>query len=221
MRLRSVATSLLGCALAGLLTAGFFTSCARMPYETRVVYEDQRVKIALQHELDSLAYSHPAKLDRADLLAILQGFSFRPMQRLPLRWFAEENPPKPVFRLDELEVLAGRLAEGLASAGPDERVHFELSAPGFNPATHRDVTAGWVAVRDPYFYFTPEHVHVQVPTHRSDPYDYNYPTPPPSPGNYLLYFEPRRFWTADARGTSALEYRGFLKTPRFGPPAGR
>jgi hypothetical protein len=221
MKFRSIATSSLGCALAGLLTAELFTSCARVPYETRVILEDQRVKISLQHELGSPAYSHPAKLDREDLLTILHGFSFRPMQRLPLRWFAEDNPPKPVFRADELEVLAGPLAVGLVSARPDERVHFELSAPGFNPATHRDVTAGWVAVRDVYLYFTLEYVHVQVPTHRSDPYDYNYPTPPPTPGDYLLYFEPGRFWTADSMGRSALEYREFLKTPRLGPPVGR
>ncbi|MFO0730606.1 MAG: hypothetical protein U0361_06380 [Nitrospiraceae bacterium] len=46
-----------------------------------------------------------------------EGFSFRPKQRLPLRWFAEEIPPRAVFRQDELEVLSGQLAEALRLAG--------------------------------------------------------------------------------------------------------
>jgi hypothetical protein len=168
----------------------------------------------LQQELDQPAYSHPVRLTRAELTAILEGFSFRPKQRLPLRWFAEENPPKPVFRHDELDVLTERLSEGLQAAGPGERVHFELRAPGLNPSARHDLVGGWVAVREPYLYLTFEYIHVQIPAHKSDPYDYNYPTPPPLPAEYLLYFEPGRFWVTDRQGTSALEYREFLKAPK-------
>lgn len=199
---------------------GLSSSCARLPYTTKVVHEDARVVVALQQEVETAAYSHPVQLTSVELTDILQGFSFRPKQRMPLRWFAEENPPKPVFRQDELDALAGRLSEGLRAAGPEERVHFELRAPGFNPSVERDVVGGWMAVREPYLYFTLEYAHVQIPTRKSDLYDYNYPTSPPPPVEYLLYFEPGRFWTADQYGVSALEYRAFLNAPKVGASPG-
>jgi len=201
--------------LACVAVMGLVSSCARLPYTTKVVHDDPRVVVVLQQEIGAPAYSHPVELSRTELADILQAFSFRPKQRMPLRWFAEEDPPKPVFRPDELEALTGRLSEGLRAAGPGERVHFELRAPGFNPSARRDVVGGWVAVREPYFYLTLEYVHVQVPTHKADPYDYNFPTPPPPPSEYLLYFEPGRFWVADQRGLSALDYRAFLKAPKI------
>lgn len=193
---------------------GLSSSCARLPYTTKVVHEDARVVVVLQQEVETSAYSHPVQLTPSELRDILQGFSFRPKQRVPLRWFAEENVPKPVFRPDELDALVGRLSEGLRAAGPGERVHFELRAPGFNPSVRRDVVGGWVAVREPYLYLTLDYVHVQIPTRKADLYDYNYPTPPPPPAEYLLYFEPGRFWAADRKGLSALDYRAFLNAPK-------
>lgn len=199
---------------------GLSSSCARLPYTTKVVHEDARVVVVLKQEVKALIYSHPVQLGPAELTDILQGFSFRPKQRMPLRWFAEENPPKPVFRPDELEALTGRLSEGLRAAGPGERVHFELRAPGLNPSISRDVVGGWVAVREPYLYLTLEYVHVQIPIRKADLYDYNYPTPPPPPSEYLLYFEPGRFWVADQQGVSALDYRAFLNAPKIGASPG-
>jgi hypothetical protein len=73
-----------------------------------------------------------------------------------------------------------------------------------------DVVAGWVAVREPYVYLVPEWFHAQVPTRKSDLYDYNYPTPPPVAKGYLEYFEPGRFWVNDPKGIRALLYRDFL-----------
>jgi hypothetical protein len=189
-------------------------SCARLPYTTKVVHQDDRVVVALQHELDKPAYSHPVQLSKDELRAILTRFTYRPKKRMPLRWFAEEDPPKPVFRQDELDDLTTRLSEGLVAASSTERVHFELRAPGLNPASRYEVVAGWMAVRDPYLYVALEYVHVQIPNHKFDPYDYNYPTPPQNPRDYLIYFEPGRFWVTDPQGVQALEYREFLKTPQ-------
>lgn len=117
--------------------------------------------------------------------------------------------------------MAPALSRALRLAGPDERVRFEVRAPGLNPATSRDVTVGWVAVREPYWYVTVEQVHAQVPIRKSDQYDYNFPTPPPLPGSFLLYFEPGRYWVTDRSGTTrGLDYRSFLKSvivPAGGP----
>lgn len=186
--------------------------CARLPYTTQTIHEDQRVIVTLQQEIDAPAYTHPVQISDHDLSAILRGFSLRKQQRLPLRWFAEEVPPKPVFREDELAVLVGPLAKGLQKAGPNERVYFELRAPGINPHDEWDTTAGWIAVREPALRLEVDYHHVLTPKQKSSPYDYNYPTPPPTKSEYLLYFEPGRFWgTAPGYDKPVLQYREFLK----------
>lgn len=194
--------------LGGLIS---LIGCARLPYTTQVLHEDRRIRVTAQRELEPAGYSHPVQLTAEDLARMLRGFSLREAQRLPLRWFAEEAPPTPFFRADEIAVLAPALAAAFTKVGPDERVHFEVIAPGMNPAARNDVVAGWVAVRDPYFYIELEFFHAQIPTRKSDPYDYNYPTPPPLAKDYLLYFEPGRFWVMGEKDRRGLEYRQFLK----------
>jgi len=187
--------------------------CARLPYDTMAVEEQERLLVTLQQEVAPAGYTHPIQLTAADAAAILRGFSVRPQRALPLRWYAEDNPPKPLFREDEIRLLAPALSRALHLAGPDERVRFELRAPGLNSAASRDVTVGWVAVREPYWYVTVEQVHAQAPLRKSDQYDYNFPTPPPLPDSFLLYFEPGRYWGADQSGTArGLDYRAFLKS---------
>ncbi len=197
-----------GAALIALAAAG----CARLPYTTQVVHEDPRVVVTLQQEVDGATYLHPVQLSAQELSLILNGFSVRQQQRLPLRWFAEEVPPKKLFRDDEIAALAGPLAVGLRKAGPHERVSFELRAPGNNPASEWDTTAGWMAVRDDLLRFQIDYVHVLTPRRRSDQYDFNYPTPRPPKGDYLLYFEPGRFWGEKAGfDRPVLQYIEFLK----------
>ncbi len=205
----------------------FATGCARLPYTTKTIHADERVVVTVQREVEARAYSHPVELSAADIADILRGFSVREQQRLPLRWFAEDAPPKPVFREDELQVLAPGLAEALQQLGSNERAHFEVRAPGFNPRESRDTTAGWVAVQGPYFYVTLEQFHRQVPIHNNDLYDINYPAVPPPPRDYILYFEPGRFWVEDQTGTRAVQYRRLLNLadvggagPRSVPPVG-
>lgn len=204
-----------------LVILGLAAGCARLPYDTMAVEEHDRLLVTLQQEVAPAGYTHPVQVSVADVAAILRGFSVRPQRALPLRWYAEEDPPKPLFREDEIRLLAPALSRALHVVGPDERVRFEVRAPGLNPATSRDVTAGWVAVRGPYFYLTVEQVHAQVPIRKSDQYDYNFPTPPPLPGSFLLYFEPGRYWVIDRSGlTRGLDYRAFLKSaiaPAGGP----
>src|SRR5262245_1564915 len=126
------------CVLLGSLMSG---ACARLPYTTTVIHEDRRVVVSLQRDLDAVPYTHPVQLTPDELSAVLTGFSFREKQRLPLRWFAEEVPPKKILRLDEMQAVVPFLVEGLAKAAPDERVYFQVLAPGMNPAAERDTTA--------------------------------------------------------------------------------
>ncbi|MCW5799435.1 MAG: hypothetical protein KIT40_13095 [Nitrospira sp.] len=195
--------------LAAGLTA---TGCARLPYTTKTVHEDERVVVNVQREVEPRAYTHPIQLSAADLASILRGFSIREQQRLPLRWFAEEVPPKPLFREDEAQAVAPYLADALQHVSGNERAHFEVRSPGNNPRYSRNVIAGWVAVRDPYLYLKVEYFHNQIPIRKSDNYDYNYPLPPATPRDYILYFEPGRFWLTDDKGVRGVEYRQFLKS---------
>ncbi|ULA60637.1 MAG: hypothetical protein LZF60_260032 [Nitrospira sp.] len=204
--------------LAAGLTA---TGCARLPYTTKTVHEDERVVVNVQREVEPRAYTHPIQLSAADLASILRGFSIREQQRLPLRWFAEEVPPKPLFREDEAQALAPYLADALQHVAGNERAHFEVRGPGNNPRYSRDVVAGWVAVRDPYLYLKVEYFHNQIPIRRSDNYDYNYPLTPPTPRDYILYFEPGRFWLSDDKEVRGVEYRQFLKSAESGGAAPR
>ena len=204
-----------------LLWAVAATGCARLPYTTKTIHEDQRVVVAVQHDVQPQNYTHPLQLTGAELASLLRGFSIREQQRLPLRWFAEEQPPKPLFREDELHALAPYLAQGFQQVGPNDRVHFEVRSPGFNPRYGRDTIAGWMAVRDPFLYMTIEYFHTQIPVRKSDDYDTNYPLPPPTPKEYLLYFEPGRFYTRDDKRGPAVEFRQFLKSGEAGAPAPR
>lgn len=208
------------CALTMLSVVGIvLAGCARLPYTTKVVYEGPQVKVALQQEVKPAGYSHPAQLTVQEVTAILRGFSLRVEQPLPLRWFAEEVPPKQLFREDELAHLSSYLVDGLKAAGLNERVHFALFAPGMNPADSRNVTAGWIAIRDPYLYLGIEYFHTEIPIRHIDNYYQNYPLLPPEPKTYLLFFEPGRFWVTDQAGTRGLEYRQFLKAvPATGAP---
>jgi hypothetical protein len=186
--------------------------CARLPYTTTVVHEDQRVAVMLQREIKPAGYAHPVQISALQVTAVLRGFSLREQQRLPLRWFAEETPPNKIFREDELQVLAPQLADALQRVGPEERVYFDLFAPGMNPRYRHDVTAGWVAVHDQLLHLTIDYFHVQQPVNKSDPYDYNYPTPWTPPKTYLLYFEPGRFYVTDPKtDRRGLDFREFLK----------
>ena len=187
--------------------------CARIPYTTTVVHEDQRVAVRLQREITPAGYTHPVQITPQQVAAILRGFSLREQQRLPLRWFAEEAPPKKLFREDELQVLAPQLADALQKVGSEERVYFEIFAPGMNPRYQRDVTGGWVAVHDRLLQLTIDYFHVQQPVTQSDPYDYNYPTPWTPEKTCLLYFEPGRFYVTDPKtDRRGVDFREFLKT---------
>ena len=78
----------------GIMSGG----CARLPYTTTVIHEDRRVVVSLQRDPHAVSYTHPVHLQADELAAVLNGFSFREKQRVPLRWFAEEVPPKKIFR---------------------------------------------------------------------------------------------------------------------------
>lgn len=189
-------------------------SCARLPYAVDTVYQDSRVSITFQQEVDSVRYSHPVTLSAEELSAILRAFSIREKVSIPLRWFSEEKTPDRLFRDDEIRTLEPHLLVALSHVQPDQRVAFELHAPGNNPSVDREVTSGWMAARGPFLFLHIDFFHSLLPSHGTSVYEADrYATPPPLPNSYVLFFEPSRFWSQDpVTDRRGVEYRDFVKT---------
>jgi hypothetical protein len=189
-------------------------ACARLPYQTQSVQQNNRILVSLQKEVSGATYTHPVTFTPGEMAALLQHFSIREKKSVILRWFAEEKPPVPLFREDELKALVPPLVEAFQKVGPDERVYFEIYAPGPNPNYDRDTTAGWMAVHEQNLYLQIVYFHTLTPVRKIDQYDYNFPLIRPTPGTYVLYFEPGRFWVTDETFRDrAVDFRAFLKSP--------
>lgn len=203
--------------LAMIVLAGsllLYAGCARLPYAVVPVYQDSRVSITIQQEIDSVRYSHPITLSADELAAIFRAFSIREKVSIPLRWFSEEKTPDRLFRDDEIRTLVPHLQVALSRVQPDQRVAFELHAPGKNPSVDREVTSGWMAARGPFLFLHIDFFHSLLPSHATSVYEADrYATPPPLPNSYVLFFEPSRFWSKDpVTDRRGVEYRDFLKT---------
>lgn len=48
--------------------------CARLPYDTMAVEEQERLLVTLQQEVAPAGYAHPVQVTTADAAAILRGF---------------------------------------------------------------------------------------------------------------------------------------------------
>ncbi|WP_455244896.1 hypothetical protein [Petrachloros mirabilis] len=198
--------------LAGNLL--LYAGCARLPYVVDTVYQDSGVSITLQQEVASVRYSHPVTLSAEELSAILRAFSIREKVSIPLRWFSEEKTPDRLFRENEIRSLESHLRRALSRVQPDQRVAFELYAPGKNPSVDRQVTSGWIAVRGPFLLLHIDFFRSLLSSHGTSVYEADrYATPPPLPNSYDLFFEPSRFWSKDpVTGRRGVEYRDLLNT---------
>lgn len=175
------------------------SGCARLPETTRVVHDDDRVVVTFETDLDApaRAYTSPTDISPERLTALLRGFSVRLPRDLPIRVFIDETPPKRLFHERELEALAPVLHEALLKVGFRERIRFEVLSPGRNPRYWRDVTGGWIKVRDHYLHLGVDYFHVEQPLRKTDAYYRNYPTPWSPEQTYVVYFEPERFYVTD------------------------
>lgn len=175
------------------------SSCARLPETTKVLQDDDRVVVTFETDLHAPPRTHtsPTDISVERLTSLLRGFSVRLQRDLPIRLFSDDTPPKNLFRERELEALAPVLHEALLKVGFRERVRFEVLSPGRNPRYWRDVTGGWIKVRDHYFHLGVDYFHVEQPVRKTDAYDRTYPTPWTAEQTYAVYFEPERFYVAD------------------------
>lgn len=182
-----------------LLLGTVLTGCARLPETLKVLHDDDRVVTRLETDFDApeRAYSLKTDLSLEQLSALLRGYSVRPRPRVPLQAFIDNTPSRKLFRESELDALVPPLREALQQVGYRERVRFEVFSPGRNPRYWRDVTGGWIKVRDRFFHLVVDYFHVEQPVRKTDAYDPYYPSPWTPERAYTVYFEPERLYVTD------------------------
>lgn len=188
------------CSAALLATlAVCMTSCAELPETTKVIQEDDRISVSFETDPDAPPRTHTSQADIPieQLTILLRGYSVRPLSRIPIQALADNKPPRKLFRETELDALVPPLRDALLKVGFRERVRFEVLSPGRNPRYWRDVTGGWLKVRDHYLHLSVDYFHVEQPVRKTDAYDRNHPTPWTPEQTYSVYFEPERFYVTD------------------------
>jgi hypothetical protein len=132
------------------------TGCVAPVLHSYLVYENPTSFVRLEisprvdPNLPRTWNAHPATLSRHQMKRALKGLQVREHRSGLIRWFLGEADPQPVFREEEVELLAPRLLEGLELAVPRELVTFYVSHP-IN-ATKREVTSGGIYVKNGSLY---------------------------------------------------------------------
>ena len=167
-----------------------------IPYvPSRIVYEDPINFIRLEpdptvfEELPKTRHNHPFVMETGQMATVLRGFSVREHRNALQRYISGEAPREPVFRGEEITLLASRLTEALEQARPNERVTFYLSKP--QTSIKREITSGGLYVHDQEFHFIlgNHRIIYGIPAYGMV-YDHRYPTTPTAPKGFDLFFEP-------------------------------
>ena len=135
-----------------LLAVVLTTGCAPPPIQSYLVYENPTAFVRLEPSpwIDSddpkTWNSHPARLSRQQIQEVLAGLRVREHRPGIIQWLRGQAEIEPAFREEEIELLAGKLLEGLDMAVPQEVVTFYVSHPV--NTTRREVTSGGLFVTD-------------------------------------------------------------------------
>ncbi len=176
-----------------LLLAG----CEIPHVPSRVVYEDPINFVRLERdaavleEFPESKHSHPFTIEGEEMANLLRGFSVREHRNAVQRLISGEAPREPVFREEEIRILADKLAEALSQARPHERVTFYLSLP--QTSIKRQFTSGGLYVRESHLHFILGNFRViyGIPAYGMV-YDRRYPMMPTSAKGFDIFFEPAR-----------------------------
>src|SRR5688572_28427254 len=103
------------------------TACSTAP-TGKILFDDPRGTVSLQTTSDpSIQATQPISLEPALLAQVLKGIEVQYKEQHGLQsLIAGRSIPVLVFSDDQVQFLAPLLAEGLRSAGPDQRVAFRV-----------------------------------------------------------------------------------------------
>ena len=183
--------------LAVTSTVLLLAGCEIPHVPSRVVYEDPINFVRLERdpavldEFPESKHSHPFTIEGEEMADLLRGFSVREHRNAVQRLISGQAPREPVFREEEVLLLADKLAEALSQARPHERVTFYLSLP--RTSIKREFTSGGLYVRENQLHFILGNFRViyGIPAYGMV-YDRRYPMMPTSAKGFDLFFEPAR-----------------------------
>jgi hypothetical protein len=142
---------------ATLLLVGAFTSCALVSPPGRVLYQQGRTVVQLETDPTVGGTSgqgwntHPIVIKPQQMATLLRGVRIRSEQGFVGALLGLAVPAEAVFTDEEVALLAPVMADGLAQAGPAERVGFTLRSA--QPGRRNAPLSGYMSVRDPYLKF--------------------------------------------------------------------
>lgn len=122
----------------------------------RVIYEKDRIEIGIERDPSTdgasppVINSHPARLTEDDVARLLKVFQVSGYSGT-LAGIIASARPFPVFRDEEIRIIAGPISKALNQAGAKDRIYFSL--PNQQVRYNDDRTAGALMIRDPYLHF--------------------------------------------------------------------
>jgi hypothetical protein len=177
------------CSLLGVL------GCAIPQVPFRTVYEDPVNYVRLEEDDEVLPewppghHAHPKVFTADQVVRILRGMTVQERRIWIQKWIQGEAPLVPVFKDEEVALLAPQIAEAFSTAKYNERVTFYLSQP--QTSVKRVITSGGM-------YFRGNELHVilgnwqfvyGIPTYGMI-YDRRYPMRPTAAKGFDLFFQP-------------------------------
>ena len=177
-----------------LLLVLVLAGCAVPAVPGTVIYEDPTTFIRVEPDPKVVPdrpetyHGHPVSLGAEQLAQVFRGFRVRD-HRIGIHvMMAGQAAWEPVFREEEITLLALKVAEALAQADYHERIVYYLSRP--QTAIKREITTGALYVHGNHLHFmlANRDLLYGVPAYGMV-YDRRYPTRPAAPKWFDLDFE--------------------------------
>lgn len=169
-------------------------SCAVPTIPARVVYEDPTNFVRLEPdpyvlpEFPQSQHNHPLAISPGKVAATLKGILVREYRNSIQILIWGDAPWEPVFRDEEIRLLAPKIAEAFNKAQPNERVTYYLSHP--QTSIKREITTGGLYVHESRLHFLLGNYRIVygIPAYGMV-YDRRYPMRPTAPKGFEITFE--------------------------------
>jgi hypothetical protein len=178
-----------------LATVALLAGCAIPHVPFRTIYEDPVNYVRLEEDDSVLPewppghHNHPRLFTTEQITLILRGMTVQEHRMWLQKWIQGEAPFVPVFKDDEITLLAQQIAQAFAEAKYNERVSFYLSQP--QTSVKRVITTGGMYIHDNEMHILLGNWQIVygIPTYGMI-YDRRYPMRPTAAKGFDLYFHP-------------------------------
>lgn len=191
---RPLVRLLIGSALSTQIVA-LFAGCAIPHVPFRTIYEDPVNYVRLEEDDSVLPewppghHNHPRLFTSDQITRLLKGMTVQEHRIWLQKWIQGEAPIVPVFKDEEMALLAPQLAAAFAEAKYNERVTFYLSQP--QTSVKRVITTGGMYIHENELHILLGNWQIVygIPTYGMI-YDRRYPMRPTAAKGFDLYFHP-------------------------------